>query len=229
MAPEPPRDGQRGARARERVEDNVTYANPPRDTRRFAQAARPRHRGRNRLRPRSHLGAPTPSGTSSGSAAAQGDQQTRTQCERSIDEHGARAIDVTSRTEERAVASPVKETDSTPSTCEGSSSTRIAVTRPSHDGRGGDDPLSTEKVSVPRPRYPAPPEGLYPSGIPAKTMERLWSQVGATGGNRSQMGSPLKRLKQADRQPVATHGNRFGAHGKEGVADLRLPSLAFAA
>ena len=25
-----------------------------------------------------------------------------------------------------------------------------------------------------------------------------------------------KRLKQAGRQRVATHGNRFGAHGKEG-------------
>jgi hypothetical protein len=48
-------------------------------------------------------------------------------------------------------------------------------------------------------------------------MERLWSLAGATGGNRSQMGRPRKRLKQADRQPVATHGNRFGAHGKEGV------------
>jgi hypothetical protein len=41
-----------------------------------------------------------------------------------------------------------------------------------------------------------------------------------SGGNQWQ---PLanaearKRLKQADRQPVATHGNRFGAHGKEGV------------
>jgi hypothetical protein len=31
------------------------------------------------------------------------------------------------------------------------------------------------------------------------------------------MGGPRKRLKQADRQPVATHGNGFGAHGKEGV------------
>jgi hypothetical protein len=26
-------------------------------------------------------------------------------------------------------------------------------------------------------------------------------------------------LKQADSQPVATHGNRFAAHGKEGVID----------
>ena len=37
-------------------------------------------------------------------------------------------------------------------------------------------------------------------------MERLWSQAGATGGNRSQMEAPRKRLNQADRQPVATHG-----------------------
>jgi hypothetical protein len=31
------------------------------------------------------------------------------------------------------------------------------------------------------------------------------------------MGLARKRLKRADQQPVATHGNRFGAHGKEGV------------
>jgi hypothetical protein len=48
-------------------------------------------------------------------------------------------------------------------------------------------------------------------------MEHLWSPAGATGGNRWQMGRPRKPLKQADRQPVATHGNRFAAHGKEGV------------
>jgi hypothetical protein len=48
-------------------------------------------------------------------------------------------------------------------------------------------------------------------------MERLWSQAGATSGNRWQRGQAHKRLKQADPQPVATHGNRFGAHGKEGV------------
>src|SRR5713226_35281 len=48
-------------------------------------------------------------------------------------------------------------------------------------------------------------------------MEHLWSQAGATGGNRSQIEGPRKRLKQPDRQPVATHGNGSGAHGKEGV------------
>jgi hypothetical protein len=48
-------------------------------------------------------------------------------------------------------------------------------------------------------------------------MEHLWSPAGATSGNESQMAPPRKRLKQADRQPVATHGNGFGAHGKEGV------------
>src|SRR5712671_2699706 len=48
-------------------------------------------------------------------------------------------------------------------------------------------------------------------------MEHLWSPAGATGGNRWQMEHPEKPLKQADPQPVATHGNRFGAHGKEGV------------
>jgi hypothetical protein len=31
------------------------------------------------------------------------------------------------------------------------------------------------------------------------------------------MGRVRKPLKQAGSQPVATHDNRFGAHGKEGV------------
>jgi hypothetical protein len=48
-------------------------------------------------------------------------------------------------------------------------------------------------------------------------MEHLWSPAGAIGGNRSQIGAPRKRLKQAHPQQVATHGNRFTAHGKEGV------------
>jgi hypothetical protein len=48
-------------------------------------------------------------------------------------------------------------------------------------------------------------------------MERLWSQARATSRNQLQMAPLRKRLKQAGRQPVATHGNRFRAHGKEGV------------
>jgi hypothetical protein len=48
-------------------------------------------------------------------------------------------------------------------------------------------------------------------------MERLWSPAGATSGNRWQMGRARKPLKLADPQPVATHRNRFNAHGKEGV------------
>jgi hypothetical protein len=48
-------------------------------------------------------------------------------------------------------------------------------------------------------------------------MEHLWSPAGATGRNRWQMGCARKPLKQVDPQLVATHGNRFGAHGKEGV------------
>ena len=48
-------------------------------------------------------------------------------------------------------------------------------------------------------------------------VEHLWSRAGATGGNRSQKRPARKPLKQADPQPMATHGNRFGAHGKEGV------------
>ena len=49
-------------------------------------------------------------------------------------------------------------------------------------------------------------------------MEHLWSPAGATSGNRWQMGHVRKPLKHADPQPVATHGNRFAAHGKEGVS-----------
>jgi hypothetical protein len=48
----------------------------------------------------------------------------------------------------------------------------------------------------------------------------------SSGRNRWQMGEPRKRLEQADPQPVATHGNRFGAHGKEGV-DGSSPSEGF--
>ncbi len=58
-------------------------------------------------------------------------------------------------------------------------------------------------------------------------MEHLWSRAGATAGNQSQMQESRKPLKQADPQPVATHGNRFPAHGKEGV-DGSSPSEGFA-
>jgi hypothetical protein len=66
-------------------------------------------------------------------------------------------------------------------------------------------------------------------------MEHLWSPAGATGGNQWQMGRARKPLKQADPQPVATHGNRFAAHGKEGVdgsspseGSAKAPHVAFA-
>src|SRR5258706_23371 len=48
-------------------------------------------------------------------------------------------------------------------------------------------------------------------------MEAFLSPAGGNGGNRGEMGRPRKPLKQADPQPVATHGKRFAAHGKEGV------------
>jgi hypothetical protein len=60
-------------------------------------------------------------------------------------------------------------------------------------------------------------EGGLPRGEATFGMEHEWSQAGATSGNQSQIEGPRKRLKQADSQPVATHGNRFAAHGKEGV------------
>jgi len=55
-------------------------------------------------------------------------------------------------------------------------------------------------------------------------MEHFWSRAGATGGNQSQMQASRKRLKQADRQTVATHRNGFD--GKEGV-DGSSPSEGF--
>jgi hypothetical protein len=53
-------------------------------------------------------------------------------------------------------------------------------------------------------------------------MEHLWSPAGATSGNRWQMLCTQKPLKQANPQPVETYGNRFAAHGKEGVDGSRL-------
>jgi hypothetical protein len=57
-------------------------------------------------------------------------------------------------------------------------------------------------------------EAGFPPRIPVSGMEHLWSQAGATGGK-------WERPKTAQIgpawQPVATHGNGFGAHGKEGV------------
>jgi hypothetical protein len=49
-----------------------------------------------------------------------------------------------------------------------------------------------------------------------------------SGRNRRQpivMRKPRKRLEQVDPQPVATHGNRFAAHGREDVCH-RLPPVA---
>src|SRR5436190_24371400 len=48
-------------------------------------------------------------------------------------------------------------------------------------------------------------------------MEHLWSHAGATGGNQSQMEERRERLKQRNPHSLATNGNRFELHGKEGV------------
>jgi hypothetical protein len=57
-------------------------------------------------------------------------------------------------------------------------------------------------------------------------MEHLWSQAGATGGNPSQTRPPKKRLRNPDRQPVATPRNNETFDGKEGV-DGSSPSEGF--
>jgi hypothetical protein len=48
-------------------------------------------------------------------------------------------------------------------------------------------------------------------------MERLWSQAGATSGNRWQMRGPRKRLKQADRMVKSMFA----------TACHRLPTIPF--
>lgn len=87
----------------------------------------------------------------------------------------------------------------------------------SRDGSDPNDPLATAKGVSARTRCPVPPESLYPSGIPAKRMERLWSLAGATGGNRWQMGTPRKRLQQAETVATGCDQLPIGAHGKEEV------------
>jgi hypothetical protein len=53
--------------------------------------------------------------------------------------------------------------------------------------------------------------------IRQQRVEQLWSRAGETSGNRWQMRCPRKRLKRADLQPIATHGNLPSFDGKEGV------------
>src|SRR6266545_1714094 len=48
-------------------------------------------------------------------------------------------------------------------------------------------------------------------------MEPLWSPVVATGGNRSQIARPRKRLNQAKTVAAGRDQLPFEAHGKEGV------------
>src|SRR5438105_8065436 len=49
-------------------------------------------------------------------------------------------------------------------------------------------------------------------------MEPLWSPVGATGGNRWQIGSAPKPPRQAKTVAVGCDQLRFRAHGKEGIS-----------
>jgi hypothetical protein len=77
--------------------------------------------------------------------------------------------------------------------------------------------MTPSLLSSSKPRSRTALETPLPIRDWATGMEHLWSPAGATSGNRWQMGRPRKPLKQRDPQPVATHGNRFGAHGKEGV------------
>jgi hypothetical protein len=57
-------------------------------------------------------------------------------------------------------------------------------------------------------------------------MERLWSLAVATSGNRWQMGTPRKRLKQAETVAIGCDQLPQGPDGKEGV-DGSSPSEGF--
>jgi hypothetical protein len=84
---------------------------------------------------------------------------------------------------------------------------------PSHDGRGADD-LSRQKGSTLDAHLV---RHLNPFSHPRSRRRdgAFMDPAGATGGNRWQMRDPQKT---AQTSRSATHGNRFGAHGKEGVS-----------
>jgi hypothetical protein len=56
-------------------------------------------------------------------------------------------------------------------------------------------------------------------------MEPLWSHVVAIGGNRSQIASTRKRLRQAETVAIGCDRSPRAAHGKDGVCH-RLPPVA---
>jgi hypothetical protein len=102
---------------------------------------------------------------------------------------------------------------------------RIVVT--SHRMMAGalNDALSTQKGSTLDAHLGGRPN---PFGH-RRSRRRDGAFMEPSGRNRWQPvanGTPQKPLKQADPQPVATHGNGFGAHGKEGV-DGSSPSEGF--
>jgi hypothetical protein len=96
-------------------------------------------------------------------------------------------------------------------------STRLPDCEPLRACRSRLDPLSIGERSTLDDGHVSCPNPLACGHEPPRNMEHLWSQAGATGGNWWQIGLSGKRLKQADSQPVATHRNGSGAHGKEGV------------
>ena len=63
-------------------------------------------------------------------------------------------------------------------------------------------------------------------GARLRGMEHLWSRAVATGGNRSQMGRPRKRLKEAESVAVGCDQLPRPQNGKEGV-DGSSPSEGF--
>jgi hypothetical protein len=68
-----------------------------------------------------------------------------------------------------------------------------------------------------RTRCPVSPESVYPPGIPAKRMERLWSLAVATSSNRWQIERPRKRQNQAKTVAIGCDQLPWNLDGKEGV------------
>jgi len=79
------------------------------------------------------------------------------------------------------------------------------------------DPLSTNKGGHVRQQESEVIESGSNARFGANRMEPLWSQAGATSGNRWQTLRARKPPKQAKTVAMGCHRLPIGAHGKEGV------------
>jgi hypothetical protein len=90
-----------------------------------------------------------------------------------------------------------------------------------HTKRQGSD-SGRSKTRRSRSMLPTPANSACSRPRVAFTANRVWSIYGADraqlGGNRSQMGQPRKRHKQAETVATGCDQLPIGAHGKEGVS-----------